>query len=198
MGRTRKNLRRLKKGGNHNNWRPTRNARKPLYLNTQIKLEETLRKYMEGDTLDLSSYQNDLISGTDRKKEEARDDLNKILRYLKREKEDLKSISLNVGILVASGIAVGVGLAVLESRAIDLFGNVTKRAVNEIKVKLSINDIIQTIEKLLKETDVETTTVNPLVYKKAKNSAKAANIVEKDGLLVVKKGKNSFEPTPTH
>jgi len=194
MRKTRKNLRTSRKGGDGNwnpnsNWNPRRPLQRPVFLDTKMKLEETMGKYVHGDEINLSSYQNNLISGTDREKEEARNDLNIILIYLKELKGHFKSYTFRVGMLVSAGL--GMGLSVLEPSAMIMYYKGAKYSINEIKMKLSINDVIQTIEKLLKETDVETTTINPLMYKKAGANAIPANIVERNGELVVKLKNNN-------
>ena len=60
-----------------------------------------------------------------------------------------------------------------------------ERDISEIKLKLSINDLIQSVKKILEETDYEISTINPLVYKKAVKNSIPANIVERNGKLMV-------------
>ena len=149
MRKTRKNLRTSRKGGD-GTW--NRTAKRPVHLNTKMKLEETKSKYLQEKKINLSSYQKNLISGTDREKEEARDDLNKILQYISLLNE-LRDDTL-------------------EGR---LFDVTMYEKGKEINLRLLASDIIKRIEKLLKETDFVTTTINPLVYKKARNNPKSSN-----------------------
>ena len=200
MVKTRKHrssTRKIKKGGGRN-WRPNRSKSKPMYLNSQIKIVKDLKKYYKSDVLDLSTYQKRIIEGTDEEKEEARADLKDIRFYLRNLKDNLRSYTFNVGLLVSSGLGI-----ILNISHANTYSSAAKDAINQIKVKLSINDLIQTIDKLLKDTNVETTTLNPLVYKKVNSKAINANVVERDGKLVVipendKKNRNEFEPTSTN
>ena len=212
MNKTRKNLRTVKRGGGNNNnnnnnnnnknrtprrkipynWRPTRRLPRPVYLNSKLASDKIYKKYMiDGDSLDLSHFQNILLTGSDREKEEARRDLKYLLVLLHDARSDFKSASFNVLMLIVDGVAL------IPTTALgDYFGTKhivehAKDKVKEIKLKLSIDDAMQSIKKLLKETDFEITTTNPLVYKKARNSAKAANIVERDGKLIVEPKNNS-------
>jgi len=167
MRKTRKNLRTSRKGGDGNwnpnsNWNPTRSAKRPVFLNRNMMLEESKRKYLQGNKINLSSYQKKLISGTNREKEEARDDLNKILDYISLL-NDLRDDTLEGHLFDLSMYEKG----------------------KEIKLRLLARDIIKRIKKLLKETDIETTTINPLMY------ATPANVVERNGELVVKLKNNN-------
>lgn len=191
MNKTRKNLRHsVKHGGtNNNNWRPTRTAKRPVYLSSIYEEDKTFAKYfMYGDSFDLSYYQNILLTGSDREKEDARRDLNVVLKKLIDGKNKFKSmgITFNALALVMDGLLLVPVLFITQDPviAMKLDRHINKQ-VKEIKIKLSIDDMIQSIEKLLEESDFETTTMNPLVYKKAANTPKGANIVQRNGKLMV-------------
>lgn len=194
MNKTRKNH---KKGGG-NNWKPNRSSKyKLLYLTNRNRINKDLDKYFNGDTLDLSSYQKKLIEGNDEEKDEARSNLKDLLNYLRYYKKKLRSYNINVGILVLDGLGI-----VLNISRIDIHTRAITHAIKEIKIKISIDDVIQTVAKLLKDTDVETTTLNPLIYKKINSKPKNVNIVERNGELTIKEtnqenetNRKTFEPT---
>ena len=210
MNKTRKNLRHsVKRGGDNNNWRPTRSAQKPYYLNSAIRDAKILKKYfVDTDTFDLSYFQNILLTGSDREKDDARRELKIFLDHLEDAKSNLKndkkrSIGFNVLLLTLDGLLLIPATVFFPDDFFKAQGNFShtpmsliaedmKSKVKEIqskvrqtKLKLSIPDVIQSIKKLLEETDIETTTMNPLVFKKAANTPKAANIVERNGELMV-------------
>jgi len=189
MNTTRKNLRSVKRGGDNNNWKPTRTARRPNYLNSKISAMKNFKQYfVHGDLFDLSHYQNILITGSDREKRETRRYLSSLVSDLIKRKDMFKSmnITFNVVALVMSGVLiVPSALLIHHEDTVRLLTRKIQDEVSEIKLKLSINDLIQSIKKLLEETDYEITTMNPLVYKKAANSPSAADIVERNGKLMV-------------
>jgi Fe-S oxidoreductase len=141
MSKTRKNLRSVKRGGNNNNnnnnnknstprrkipynWRPTRRRLRPVYLNSKLARDKIYKKYViDRDSFDLSHFQNILLTGSDREKEDAKRDLN-MLFWMFSANSDLPHHK----------------------------------------------DVMKSIMKLLKETDFEITTTNPLVYKKTRNN----------------------------
>jgi len=225
MNKTRKNLRRsVKRGGdnNNNNWRPTRTARKPYYLNSAIRDAKILKKYfIDTDTLDLSYFQNILLTGSDREKEDARRELKMFLDDLEDAKSSYKndkkrSIGFNVLLLTFEGLMLIPATIFFPHDFLMVEGNFSatpmshiaedmKHKVKEIqskvrqtKLELSVPDIIQSIKKLLIETDIETTTMNPLVFKKAANTPKAANIVERNGELVIELKNTNTSNSPRY
>ena len=192
MNKTRKNLLSVKQGGdnnNNNNWRPTRTARRPYYLNSKLSAAKNFKKYfIHGDLFDLSHYQNILITGSDTEKKDTRRYLNSLLSDLTKRKDMFKSmnITFNVVALVMNGILiVPSALLTHHEETVTMMTRKMERDISEIKLKLSINDLIQSVKKILEETDYEISTINPLVYKKAVKNSIPANIVERNGKLMV-------------
>ena len=158
MVKTRKN-RRMKKGGG-NNWRPTRSAKRPIYLNSQRNIDKIIDDIIDHNRVDLSKYQKALIVGTDSQKKDAIRDL-KIIKYNTELRKHMLNMSkpLAVTMLLTAPIGFLTGSPSMAMLSV-------KDSIHALKkdAKMEYNELIKAIDTLLESSNVEETTHNPLLH----------------------------------